>query len=1572
MEDSFLDNLCHSSSTNCTFWGENPRGHCFELLFFVVIAHVIFGFVSSIYINRVGSTVSPNLKNSLALRSRCILGLLIILLYLIVISLNVTFLFTDRNSSVAPIDFVADGLVVISWFAHVGYLWNLRKAHPELVRGHKPVIASWCLTLGATLIRLCTFVRQLWNREPGLSHYELSTCLVWVCLQCLYLLTLLPSVKQVRIYFEPSRRNLYPSINADVQDETEPLLAGRPTVRYAPNRYSEYDDLGVAGKGASWASKLTLWWTNSLMRKGAKGGLNTASDVFQLPRTLQTTFIEHYFKQFYPGSSKSDNEVGEQSYHDSIDPDGEFVASASHVTRTEPPKMPAKSLTLMRGLINGFGLRYFILGIIKFAIDILSFSGPLLLNALVANIETSDDDDNNGSQKGFILAAGLFFSTLIVAFLGIHFNYQINNIMLQIRAAVILSIYHKTLAITSASLSIFSTGEIVNFMSVDSDRIVNFCNSFHSLWSLPLQIGVALYLLHQQLGLAFLTGLGFAILLIPINKWLTVKIMGYSKAMMNHKDGRVKVMNEILRGIRVIKFYAWEKHFTERVEDLRSRELKSLRGIKYLDAMCVYFWATTPVLISILTFTTYAAFNMGHLTAAKVFTSVALFNMLIGPLNAFPWVINGVVESWVSMKRVQSFMNLKELQWSQYYSPKACINDNSPDTSLGVRDGYFHWERQRQTSEEEATSTTKDAEEDSEDPQNQQKDWNGTLWLENINLHILKGQLVGVIGTVGSGKSSLLAAITAEMTKEAGHICVTDLTGGFGLVSQESWIQHATVRENILFGNTFNFRFYNQVVQACALEEDFKVLPAGDETEVGENGVTLSGGQKARVSLARAVYQDKDIYLLDDPLSAVDAHVGTHLFSECIMGLLQHKTRILCTHHTRYLQEADVIIVMHKGRIRDFGPPDKIFSNTAVLQDLDYKSEDAEKASDSETESSDSSSRKEKKSDVKLVQDEEKETGVVKVHVYKAYWRAVGSVLAWIVLISLFLMQASRNISDWWLSYWVVKAHDSNSITYYIHEQLDGITPTSSGNHTQPSSKDLKFYLGVYGGIAAANSVFTLIRAFSFAYSGLCAAKIVHSKILRQILKAPIKFFDETPIGRIMNRFSSDICTIDEGLPFILNIFLAQLYGTLGALVVTCVGLPWFILVLIPIAIYYYFIQNYYRLTSRELKRIYSITMSPIYAHFSESLAGLTTIRALRASQRFKNENKERLETNQKARFSSYAVTAWLFFRLQMLGVMVVTAVAFIAVIQHHFKGISPGLVGLVLSYSLSITSLLINLVTSFTETEKNMISMERAQQYIDGVPSERDQAGMIAPINWPSQGRIIFKDICLRYRSHLPNALDEVTFSVEAGEKVGIVGRTGSGKSSLFLVLFRMVEIQEGSVTIDGIEISQLPLEDLRSRIAVIPQDPFLFNAPVRENLDPKGIHTDSDLWLVLDKSHLRGVVQRLGGLDAEVGELGKKFSVGQRQLLCLARAILTEAKILCIDEATASVDMETDHLLQQTIREEFADNTVLTIAHRIKTILNSDRVLVMNNGKVMEFSPPYLLLQDSSSYFYRLVNAS
>ncbi|XP_050405501.1 ATP-binding cassette sub-family C member 10 isoform X2 [Patella vulgata] len=532
-------------------------------------------------------------------------------------------------------------------------------------------------------------------------------------------------------------------------------------------------------------------------------------------------------------------------------------------------------------------------------------------------------------------------------------------------------------------------------------------------------------------------------------------------------------------------------------------------------------------------------------------------------------------------------------------------------------------------------------------------------------------------------------------------------------------------------------------------------------------------------------------------------------------------------------------------------------------------------------------------------------------------------------------------------------------------EKIDSIMRNIS-----ESKDNINFYLMIYGCLAGANSMFTLARAFLFAFGGIQAAQVLHKKLLASILNAPVSFFDTTPLGRIVNRFSSDVNSIDDSLPFILNIFLAQGFGIFGTIIITCYGLPWFALLLIPLGLLYYKIQHYYRYTSREIKRISSVTLSPIYAHFSESINGLSTIRAMRATERFTRENLQRLDLNQRAQFANKAAARWLDFRLQMLGVAMVTGVSFIAVLEHHFRSADPGLVGLAISYSLSITGLLGGVVMSFTETEKQLVSVERAEQYINNVPHENWTGILFPPSYWPIQGSFSFHQVYMKYRDGLPNALDGVTFDTEPCEKIGIVGRTGSGKSSLFLVLFRMVEIQHGEVMIDGINLQHLDLIDVRSRIAIIPQDPFLFSGTVRDNLDPTNSFTDNSLWTAIIRCHLDTVVTGLGGLNADVAERGKYFSVGQRQLLCLARATLTKAKVLCIDEATASVDHETDTLIQATIREEFKDSTVLTIAHRINTVMDSDRVLVMDQGKVAEFNSPSVLLEDRQSLFYQMVH--
>lgn len=1025
-------------------------------------------------------------------------------------------------------------------------------------------------------------------------------------------------------------------------------------------------------------------------------------------------------------------------------------------------------------------------------------------------------------------------------------------------------------------------------------------------------------------------------------------------------------MTEFLSGIRVIKFYAWEKHFSTRINTCRAKELQKLRAIKYLDAVCVYLWAALPVVVSIVIFITYVL--MGHqLTATKVFTALALVGMLILPLNSFPWVLNGTLEAKVSLDRIQRFLELVDQDLEAYY---ALGSPSGTATAIDIRGADFSWVPVKEESTSQPLST-------------------GSLQLHIENLSVRKGMLLGVVGKVGSGKSSLLAAITGELIKQGGQVYICDLEQGFGLATQEPWIQFTTVRENILFGRQYDARLYEEVVEACALSEDLNILPAGDQTEVGENGVTLSGGQKARIALARAVYQEKELYLLDDPLAAVDADVANHLMQKCILGILQHKTRILCTHRTEFLEKANALLLMDNGRIIKTGPPADILplvESVPKFKDMNKRRNDKDSDEQGQEEVIETEAEESLQDKCLLHREEEKKEGALDFQVYKAYWLAMGSCLALSILFSLLLMQASRNISDWWLSHWissisqtantsVMASSTSLPSTKLLLFSIVGLVSPIQALDTAPvpsnASVDVNFYLTVYGGIAGANSLFTIFRAFLFAYGTIRAAVVIHKRLLQRVIKATVTFFDTTPTGRILNRFSSDLYCVDDSLPFILNIFLANMYGLLGMLVIITYGLPWIGLVLLPLAALYFSIQRYYRRTSRELKRLYSVTLSPIYTHFSETLSGLSSIRAMRATQRFELENELRLEQNQRCLFASNTAMQWLDIRLQMIGVAVITAIAGIAIIQHQKQLGNPGLVGLALSYALSVTNLLSGLISSFTTTETMMVSVERTEEYTTDIPMEPQDKLVQVAADWPSQGLVEFQQVILAYRAGLPNALDGVSFTVYPGEKVGIVGRTGSGKSTLFLALFRMVELKAGRILLDGVDSQLVGLEELRSRLAIIPQDPFLFSGSIRENLDPQGKRTDAELHEVLEQCHLRDAVTQMGGLDSELGERGKSLSVGQRQLVCLARALLTQAKVLCIDEATASVDQKTDQLLQQTIRQRFADKTVLTIAHRLNTILDSDRVLVMQAGRVVELDSPAYLSKKDGSLFQRLLHS-
>uniref|UniRef100_A0A8C2WI91 ATP-binding cassette, sub-family C (CFTR/MRP), member 10 n=1 Tax=Cyclopterus lumpus TaxID=8103 RepID=A0A8C2WI91_CYCLU len=1190
----------------------------------------------------------------------------------------------------------------------------------------------------------------------------------------------------------------------------------------------------VGEDGSGCVSRLFYLWLTPLLLRGQRGELDGPADVYHLPRKLRTAVVCRYFHHS----------------HDQEDP------------------------LELEGDV----------GLLGVAVSMLSFTGPLLLSSLVNFME----DEGAPIGWGARCALGLFAATLLSSLLQNVFSFEVSKVALSARAALVSAVYGKALQVSGCSLAGTALGEVVNLMSTDVDRVVNFFGSFHELWSMPLRFAVTLYLLHLQVGVAFLGGLGVALLLVPLNKVLASRILSNNRHMLGHKDSRVKLMTEVLFGIRVIKFYNWEPHFVQKVADCRKQELSHLKAIKYLDAMCVYTWAALPVVISILTFVTYVL--LGHqLTAAKVFTTLALVGMLIVPLNSFPWVLNGILEAKVSLERIQRFFKLKNQDLPAYYA-------------LGT----------------------------------------SLLFFPSVNCFFgFQGSLVVVVGKVGCGKSSLLAALTGELNRLSGVVYVAGREAGFGLASQEPWIQHASVRDNILFGRDYDPAFYQAVVEACALKDDLDVLPNGDGTEVGENGVTLSGGQKARLALARAAYMDKDIYLLDDPLAAVDADVAEHLMKKCIVELLGGKTRILCTHRVELAGEADVVVLVDNG----------------TIVKTDGEEEEEEEPDPCVEDDPDPSGA------------ELKQMGGLSWRVYQTYWVAVGGMLAGAILTSLLLMQASKNGSDWWLSHWVseLKNNGTNgsspgsfSSPHLLLFSPGGLMCPLSSLQTLPSSNvssDVEFYLTVYGSVAATNTVFTALRAFLFAYGAVCAAKAIHDRLLDRVLKAKVSFFDTTPMGRILNRFSSDLYAVDDSLPFTLNILLANAVGLLGMLVVISYGLPWVLALLLPLALVYYRTQHFYRHTSRELKRLCSVTLSPVYSHFSETLTGLGTIRASGHAARFQEELARRLEQNQRCLFLSNAAMQWLSIRLQLIGVAVVTGLGALAVVQHRYGAVDPGLVGLSLSYALSITDLLSGLIFSFTQTEMQLVSVERTEEYATVLPTEPQNHSAQLPPAWPERGGLEFRDVVLAYRGGLPNALDGVSLAVRPGEKVGVVGRTGSGKSTLFLALFRMVELNQGQILLDGLDVSTVGLAQLRSRLAIIPQDPFLFSGTVGENLDPCGRHSDRQLLDVVAQCHLGPVVERMGGLDAEVGDRGKSFSVGQRQLLCLARALLTEAKVLCIDEATASVDQKTDKLLQRTIREKFQDRTVLTIAHRINTVMDCDRVLVMHAGKVAEFDTPAAL---------------
>lgn len=994
----------------------------------------------------------------------------------------------------------------------------------------------------------------------------------------------------------------------------------------------------------------------------------------------------------------------------------------------------------------------------------------------------------------------------------------------------------------------------------------------------------------------------------------------------------------------MIKFYAWEASFLESLFGLRDEELGRIRKSQYMRSITSGITVIVPIFSSIFTFLAYHW--MGHkLTPDIVFPVLTYFNQLRLPLVLFPMVISMMVDSRVALKRLQSFLQADELQFEPEF-----VKDLKEDVL--VEDAEFEW------------PSTKSGNTLSRLPVSTDALINNTSLadvrlrgvLGPVNFSIPKGSIVAIIGPVGSGKSSLLSALVGELNYIKGRVA---FGGNVGYAPQQAWIQNKNVMENILFGRPFDADRYEMVVEACALQKDFAMLPDGDLTEIGEKGVNLSGGQKQRISLARIIYSNSDILLLDDPLSAVDAHVGKHIFEHALCGVLRGKTRVLVTHQLHLLPQTDYILVMDNMRIVERGTFNELMTAGGAFSDLMKKYGGIDETSSASLEPAEetvvkpdnilaSSSNKTAKipavakENGKLTTAEERMTGAVAWKVYQDYimW-AGGTVFIVSAAVLLLLYNGSKVGNDLWLSFWTE-------------------TPPRFDYSTS-------VYVGVYVLWGIAQALFGYLVAILFAISGIRASSMLHELASKKVLQSPVAFFDQNPLGRIINRFSKDMDTIDNQLPESLRSFVSMLGMGISSLVLISLVSWAFIPTMVILGFVYFWVQKFYRASSRELKRLDSMARSPLYAQFSETLTGLATIRAFREQDRFIRTNAELADRQNQPFFLQQSMQRWLGLRLEGISNVLVLS----ASLSCYYLRVSPSSAGLAIGYALSIAGVLNWLVRQVSETESNIIAAERLGHYVE-LPAEEDPADMkvVPEPVWPHEGSIQFKNVSMRYRPELPPVLDTINMTIKPGERIGIVGRTGAGKSSVMIALFRMTPLSEGSIFIDGLDTAHISLTSLRQKLSIIPQDPVVFAGTVRSNLDPFSQYSDADLWTALKGAHLGEFVSGLdGGLDGGIQEGGENLSVGQRQLLCLARAILRRNRILVLDEATANIDLATDALIQEAIRRDFTGCTILTIAHRLNTVIDYDRILVLDHGRVAEFDAPARLLQDPASMLSGLV---
>uniref|UniRef100_A0A0E0CV23 ABC transporter C family member 13 n=1 Tax=Oryza meridionalis TaxID=40149 RepID=A0A0E0CV23_9ORYZ len=1104
-----------------------------------------------------------------------------------------------------------------------------------------------------------------------------------------------------------------------------------------------------------------------------------------------------------------------------------YKAMSSHYERQRMER-PGSEPSLAWAILKSFWREAAINGAFAAVNTIVSYVGPYLISYFVDYLSGKVEFPH----EGYILASVFFVAKLLETLTARQWYLGVDVMGIHVKSGLTAMVYRKGLRLSNSSRQSHTSGEIVNYMAVDVQRVGDYAWYFHDIWMLPLQIILALAILYKNVGIAMVSTLVATVLSIAASVPVAKLQEHYQDKLMASKDERMRKTSECLKNMRILKLQAWEDRYRLKLEEMRNVECKWLRWALYSQAAVTFVFWSSPIFVAVITFGTCILLG-GELTAGGVLSALATFRILQEPLRNFPDLISMIAQTRVSLDRLSHFLQQEELPDDATIT----VPHGSTDKAINIDDATFSWNPS-----------------------------SPTPTLSGINLSVVRGMRVAVCGVIGSGKSSLLSSILGEIPKLCGQVRIS---GSAAYVPQTAWIQSGNIEENILFGSPMDKQRYKRVIEACSLKKDLQLLQYGDQTIIGDRGINLSGGQKQRVQLARALYQDADIYLLDDPFSAVDAHTGSELFREYILTALASKTVIYVTHQIEFLPAADLILVSDNEKP----------SSTRGIKEKKKKPEE----------------RKKKRS----VQEEERERGRVSLQVYLSYMgEAYKGTLIPLIILAQTMFQVLQIASNWWMA--------------WANPQTEGDAPKT----------DSVVLLVVYMSLAFGSSLFVFVRSLLVATFGLATAQKLFVKMLRCVFRAPMSFFDTTPSGRILNRVSVDQSVVDLDIAFRLGGFASTTIQLLGIVAVMS-KVTWQVLILIvPMAVACMWMQRYYIASSRELTRILSVQKSPVIHLFSESIAGAATIRGFGQEKRFMKRNLYLLDCFARPLFSSLAAIEWLCLRMELLSTFVFAFC--MAILYCKLPSEAP-------------------------------LIIENSR------PSS----------SWPENGNIELVDLKVRYKDDLPLVLHGISCMFPGGKKIGIVGRTGSGKSTLIQALFRLIEPTGGKVIIDDIDISRIGLHDLRSRLSIIPQDPTLFEGTIRMNLDPLEECTDQEIWEALEKCQLGEVIRSKDEkLDSPVLENGDNWSVGQRQLIALGRALLKQAKILVLDEATASVDTATDNLIQKIIRSEFKDCTVCTIAHRIPTVIDSDLVLVLSDGKIAEFDTPQRLLEDKSSMFMQLVS--